>query len=50
MTLVASAARSRMPARLYAEDTLLEGLAQPLEHVAAARRLCIQEAHAVVRE
>jgi hypothetical protein len=35
--------------RLYLYDTLLKGLAQPLEPVAAARRPLIQKEDAVVR-
>jgi hypothetical protein len=40
--------RSRTPARLYLCDPILERLAQDLEDMAAARRPCIQEEHAVV--
>ena len=38
-----------MPARLYVDDTLLKGLAQDLEDVAAELRPFTQAAHAVVR-
>jgi hypothetical protein len=47
---VAKTLTSRMPAKLYSCDTLLERLSQDLQDVAAARRPCIQEEHPVVRE
>src|SRR5882724_8050447 len=40
--------RSRRPVSLYLYDTLLERLAQGLEHMTAALGPCIQEAHAMV--
>jgi hypothetical protein len=43
-------ARSSTPVTLYLYDTLLERLAQDLEHVAAELGPFIEEAHAVVRE
>jgi hypothetical protein len=39
-----------MCARVSACETLLEQLAQDLEHMAAALRQLIQEEHAVVRQ
>jgi hypothetical protein len=40
---------SRTPAKLYSYDTLLKGLAQDLQDMAAALRPCIQAEDAVVR-
>ena len=45
---VAKTLKSRTPAKLYVYETLLERLAQDLRDMAAARGLCIQEAHAMV--
>jgi hypothetical protein len=42
--------RSSTPARLYVYDTLLEGLPQDLQDVAAELGQFIQEEHAVVRQ
>jgi hypothetical protein len=42
--------RFRTPAGLYLYDTLLEGLPQDLQDVAAELRQFIQEEHPVVRE
>ena len=52
MTLTANPARalrSSTPAKLYVYETLLERLAQDPQDMAAARRPCIQEEHAMVR-
>jgi hypothetical protein len=46
----ASVWRLRTCERLSVENTLLERLAQDLRDMAAARRPCLQEEHAVVRE
>src|SRR5262245_53139092 len=40
--------KSRTPAKLYIDETLLQGLAQNLQHMAAELRQLIQEQHAVV--
>jgi hypothetical protein len=47
---VAKTLKSSTPARLYVYDTLLERLAQDLEHMTAKLGQFIQEEHAVVRQ
>jgi hypothetical protein len=46
----AKALRFRTCAKLYVEDTILERLAQDLQDMAAARRPCIQQQNAAVRQ
>jgi hypothetical protein len=50
MTNPMNVLRSRTPARLYVYDTLLEALAEHLEHMAAKFGEFIQKEHAVVRQ